>query len=168
MKWVGVTGSRKTNGIVENDVRFHVREFMNQGKGLVTGGALGVDSIALDEALKIDPSASKIKIYIPTPLDIYSAHYRKMTSGGTITNIEVENLITQLKYLQKINPKSLQGTEYNKLVNTESYHERNSFIVNLADKLLAFQVNSSSGTQDTIEKAKVKGIPIQLFTYTIT
>jgi hypothetical protein len=36
--------------------------------------------------------------------------------------------------------------------------------VDVAGELLAFQVNASSGTQDTVEKAWLKGIPVIVFT----
>lgn len=168
MKWIGITGSRKINERIERDVRFTVRKSMEAGNSLVAGGALGVDWVALDEALKIDPEALRIKIYIPTTLDMYAAYYRKKASEDAITGAEVESLIQQLENLKKINPEALRESTHNSAVNTESYHERNGFIVRDANELLAFQVNNSQGTQDTVERAKIKEIPIQLFTYTIT
>lgn len=167
MVWIGITGSRKINEHIERDVRFNVRKSMKEDNGLVAGGASGVDWVALDEALKIDSTASRIKIYIPTTLDIYAAYYRKKASEAAIESIRAESLIRQLEDLQKTNPVALKESAHNRAVNAESYHERNSFIVRDADELLAFQVNNSEGTQDTIEKARAKGIPVQLFTYTI-
>jgi hypothetical protein len=37
--------------------------------------------------------------------------------------------------------------------------------VDVADELLAFQVNASGGTQDTVARARTKGIPVVMFTY---
>ena len=49
----------------------------------------------------------------------------------------------------------------------EVYFARNSLIVELADELMAFQVNKSAGTQDTIDKARLKGIPVSVREYTV-
>ena len=43
MKWYGITGWRKTSPEVEADVRKTVREIIERGDGIVTGGALNVD-----------------------------------------------------------------------------------------------------------------------------
>lgn len=40
---------------------------------------------------------------------------------------------------------------------------RNQTIVDNADELIAFQYNNSSGTEDTIQKAKIKGIKVTIF-----
>jgi len=40
-----------------------IRAIINDGNGIVSGGALGVDYIATDEALRLNPSATQIKIY---------------------------------------------------------------------------------------------------------
>ncbi len=67
MKWIGISGGwRKTNQKIENDVRNIVSEIMQRRNGVVSGGALNVDYIALDEALKHDKEAKRIKIFIPT------------------------------------------------------------------------------------------------------
>lgn len=58
MKWIAISGSwRNANSQVEKDVRETVKQITVKGNGIVTGGALGVDYWALDEALKIDKKA---------------------------------------------------------------------------------------------------------------
>lgn len=95
MKWVGISGSwRAINNKIEEKIRSVVREIMARGDGIVSGGALGVDSIALEEALKNDPEAKKIKIFLPTTLEVYVAHYRKHAKLGTITEEQAENLVS--------------------------------------------------------------------------
>lgn len=44
----------------------------------------------------------------------------------------------------------------------ERYFERNKQIIDMADRLIAFNTNKQSGTQNTINTAKKKGIPIML------
>ena len=61
MKWIAISGGwRKINKEIEDDVRKTVREIISQGDGIVSGGALNVDYIALDEVLfGRDPTSPK-------------------------------------------------------------------------------------------------------------
>ena len=78
MKWVAISGSwRKTNSKVEKDVRNTVKKIISCGNGIISGGALGVDYFALDEAMKLNPTAKQIKIYLPAKLNIFSRHFFK-------------------------------------------------------------------------------------------
>ena len=78
MKWIGISGGwRKINTEIEDAVRKIVQEIIARDDRVVSEGALGVDSIALDEALKLNPSADRIKIFLPVTLERYSVHYRK-------------------------------------------------------------------------------------------
>ena len=55
MKWIGISGGwRKTNTEVEDAVRRTAKEIIERGDGIVSGGAIGVDSLALDEVLKFN------------------------------------------------------------------------------------------------------------------
>lgn len=168
MKWIGISGSwRLTTPTIEEKVREVVRGIILRGDGIVTGGALNVDYFATDEALKHDPYASRIRVYIPTTLEIYAAHYRQRAREEIITMQQAEDLIAQLTALRRANPQALIENFSHTVVNMETYYERITSIVNASDELIAFQVNMSSGVQDTIEKARKKGIPVQLFTYAI-
>lgn len=101
MKWTGISGTwQLTSQQVEEDVRREVKKILSDGGGIITGGALGVDSFAMDE-------------------------------------------------------------------DKESYYARNGTIVDLSDELYAFQVNGSSGTGDTVEKAKSQGKEVRLFNYNL-
>jgi len=168
MKWIGISGSwRKTNSKVETDVRNLVREVIAKGDGIVTGGALGVDYFATDEVLKLNPSAKQIKVYLPTTLQIYATHYRKRAKEGVITRTQAEELISQLEKLAKLNPSAVIVNRENKLVNTDTYYQRNMEVVNASDELVAFQVNGSQGTQDAINKAEQQGKKVKGFIYSI-
>jgi len=166
MKWIWVSGAwRITSQQVEKDVRQNVKNVIKDGNGIVTGGALNVDSFALDEVLKQNPNAQKIKVFLPVSLELYSAYYRKRAREGVITELQAEKLIEQLSKLKKINPKALVENRENKRVDQESYYERNTEVVGHADEMLVFQVNKSAGTQDAIDKAKKKNIGVKLFSY---
>jgi len=168
MKWIAISGSwRKLNDQVETDVRRTVREIFQRGDGIVTGGALGADYLATDEMLSLDGTLTHLKIFIPTPLYWYSKHYLKRASEAVITFKQANALARQLSLVQQINPQALIENLKNQVVNQDTYYERDTAVVNSADELVAFQVNYSAGTQDTINKARQKGIPVQIFSYTL-
>ena len=152
---------------LEDDIRKSVREIMNRGDGIVAGGALGVDYVATDEALKLNPAADRIKIFLPTALEIYSAHYRIRAKEGVITSEQAEELIVQLNKLRKANSSSLIENTANDIVDTATYYERNLAVIKMADELISFHVNESLGTKDAIDKATAKGIPVKVLKYEI-
>jgi len=156
---------------LEKDVRNTVREIFSRGDGIVAGGALNVDYIATDEALKLEPTAKRIKIFLPATLEIFAAHYRKRAKEGVITEEQAEDLIAQLNKIHEINPASLIENQENKVINEEVYHKRNSTIIEAADELIAFRVKEKigggTGVRDTINKAHKKGIPVKVLSYTI-
>jgi hypothetical protein len=176
MRWVGISGGwRKTNKEIENKVRNDVRQIIQRGDGIVSGGALGVDYIALDEALKNDPKARRIKIFIPTTLEKYAEHYRKHARLKNITSEQAESLIKQLTLLKQINPKALiENPDANFTEETKRvmYYERNSRTIDASDELRAFRIKTKEsegmGTADTIKKAREKGIPVKVSLYDLS
>lgn len=168
MKWVAISGGwRKTNSVIEKDVKSIVEDIISNGNCIISGGALGVDYIATNHALFLNPTATLIKIFLPTSLEIYEEHYKKRANEGVITLKQAEDLISQLKKLKKANINSVIENLNNKEVNKDTYYERNTEIVEAADELIAFHINKSQGTQDAINKAEKKRIPIRKFVYTI-
>lgn len=182
MKWIGISGGwRKTNKYiegyaeVERKVRGAVADAMERGDGIVSGGAIGVDFFALDEALQHDPEAERIKIFLPTTLERYAEHFRKHAKLGDFTEEACEALIRDLEELKRRNAAALEEnrdgefTEENK---TKKYFERDSSVVEASDELLAFPVrteaSASAGTNDTIGKARAKGIPVRIFPFDFT
>jgi len=167
MKWVAISGSwRRSSPELEHDVREAVTDVIRRGDGIVTGGALGVDYIATKEVLKHNPEADKIKIIIPTPLEVYVAHYRKRASEGVITPEQAETLIGLLTAVKQRRGQSLVEMQHSVLDET-TYYDRNTKVLEDADELLAFQVNHSLGTQDTIDKARALGLAVSLKEYDI-
>ncbi len=172
MKWIAISGGwRKTNNQVEKNVRKIIKEIMNRGDGIISGGALGIDSIALNEALKHNPKADRIKIFLPSSLRVFSIHYRKRAREGVITKQQAESLIAQLKNLKKINPRALIEVQNVNILNKEIYYKRNTAVIEAADALIAFHIKSELseglGTKDTIEKARQKSIPVKVFSYNL-
>ncbi|MCJ7792686.1 MAG: hypothetical protein MUP45_01800 [Candidatus Marinimicrobia bacterium] len=167
MKWVAITGSwRATTKKIEKDVRQTVRKIMTDGNGIVTGGALNVDYFATDEAIKLNPSCDRIKVFLPATLARYSLHYLKRAREGVITKNQVESLISQLEKLKRINPQALIENNKNTVVNKRTYFERNTDVIKAADELVAFHASvSHAGVQDTVAKAKERGFKTKIFKY---
>jgi hypothetical protein len=166
-KWIGISGSwRVTNPEIENNVRTEVKKIISAGNGIVTGGALNVDYQATDEVRKLS-ALDQLKIFLPVSLDLFAAHYRCRAIEGVVTPEQANDVIEQLTSIKKQSPNSIIENLTETIVDKDSYYRRNSEVVNASDELLAFQVNQSQGTQDTIDKAKAKGIPVTIFSYQI-
>lgn len=163
MTWVGVSGSwRHAPPGLADAVRHEVTAALGAGKSIVTGGALGVDYWATETALRTDPW--RLKVIIPTSLATYAAHYRRRAAEGVISIEQAENLIRQLEAVAQAGG-LVEHPERPQIVDVTTYYLRNQDVVEVADELLAFQVNASRGTQDTVNRARLKGIPVAIFTY---
>jgi hypothetical protein len=162
---VAISGSwRLDSPAVARDVRKTVSSAIERGDGIVTGGALGVDSVATDEVLKRDFEPEQLRVILPTSLELYSAHYLKRAGEGVITTEQAQTLIDQLEEVKD------RGTlvELGYLtVDKESYYARNTAVLDAATSLAAFQVNHSAGTQDTMDKARLRGMPVEHNEYLI-
>ena len=175
MRWIAISGGwRKTTRKIENQVRQTVRGIIQEGNGLVSGGALGVDFIALDEALKYDPEAERIKIFLPTTLEKYIQHYQKQARLGRITRSQAENLAAQLSRLKQINSGALiEHLDFHFTESTKKrmYYERDTRVVQASEALIAFHIQTPEskglGTRDTIRKAQKRGIPVKIFHYLV-
>jgi hypothetical protein len=167
MKKILISGSwRYEDAKLEAQVRKTVREILDRGDEIITGGALGVDFWTLDEVLKLN-AIDKIQVFLPSPLNFYKRHYLKRAQERIITRQQALNLITQLKTLKKLNRAALIETTGVTTLNQASYFDRDSKEVASADELIAFQVNQSKGTQDTIDKARRKGINVQVHQFAL-
>ena len=168
MKWVLITGSwRKTDQRVERDVRRVVREVLRAGKGVIVGGALGVDYVATDEAIKQDPECQRLRVFLPTPLPRFLRFLRWRAKQGVITTPQLASLKKQLKHVKKKNPKAFYITGRAFKLRQKHYYRRIQAQVEKADEVVAFWVNKSAGVGYAIEEAKKKGLPIKIFSYQI-
>jgi hypothetical protein len=155
MKWIGISGSRLlTSKVVEHDVRREVRAILERGGGIVTGGALGMDSFAMDEVCKLHLADSRLKVCLPTTLEIFKVHYLKRAEEGIITENEAKTLIKLLSDSKDANPEAIIEDTRFFICDRESYYARNETIMNFSSEVYAFQVNGSEGTQNTIDIAR--------------
>jgi hypothetical protein len=164
MKWIIFTGTwRLTNKEVEQDVRIAARQVFENGDCLLTGGATGVDYFAMDEFVKLNPDCTRIRIFIPARLDHFIADYRKNWKHAPVTDADIDNLEHLLKLIKERNPSALFEVKKEEGDITQAeYDLRHNEEVTFSDEVYAFQVNNSTGTQDTIDKAAKSGLPITL------
>lgn len=168
MKWIGISGTWQLTSLeVENDVKREVKKILDNGDGIVTGGALGVDSFAMEEVIKNEMEKDRVKVCLPTTFDIYKTHYRKRANEGVIIHEQAERLILLLEIIQNANKEAIIEDVRFVMCDKESYYARNGTIVDMSDVLYAFQVNGSGGTGDAIEKAKSQGKEVILFAYNL-
>ncbi len=150
-----------TNAEVESDVRAAVREVLVRGDSIVTGGATGVDYFCMDEAMKIDPTASRLLVIIPAYFDSYMLDYRTNWCHEPITMEDIDTLKRLLRTIRTANPHAILELPYD-VITQEQYDLRDGEEVAHGDAVYAFQVNKSKGTQDTIDRATAAGLPIEL------
>lgn len=162
MKWVLFTGTwRLTNSEVENDVRAAAREVLARGDGIVTGGATGVDYFAMDEAMKLFPDASHLKVVIPAGIMHYIHDYHTNWCTKPITKEVIDRLEKLLYSIQAAKKDAVDEKPY-EIITQDHYNLRHEEEVKISDEVYVFQVNGSTGTQDTIDKAVKSGLPITL------
>lgn len=163
MTWVGISGSWKYPQVTEADVTREVTALLKQGKGIVTGGALGVDFTAAVTAMDYNPE--KLKIILPTSLDTFIDHHYARADQGIITLKQADDLAWFLWIANRNG--CVEEHPERKIVGKTSYFARNQDVVDASDELCAFRVNNSGGTGDTIRRAKEKGIPVRTFSYKV-
>jgi CO dehydrogenase/acetyl-CoA synthase beta subunit len=164
MKWVIFTGTwRLTNKEVETDVRRAARDIYVRGDGIVTGGATGVDYFAMDEFLKADPACTRLRVFLPARLKHFIADYRKNWKHEPVTDADIDNLEYLLTLIKQRNPSALfEVRKEEGDILQEEYDLRHNEEVTFSDEVYAFHVNQSTGTEDTIQKAKAAGLPVSL------
>ena len=172
--WFGITGTWNTTlAEVRDCVVKEIEEiFSEPGRGIVTGGALGVDYYAVEAAIALDPGAERIRVVIPSTLEEYCRHLELWSRGYDtgdpgITLAQKDMLIDQLSTLKTTNDQSIIecsriSAEY---IDQTAYYARNSVVVELSDEIIAFQVSKSKGTQDTIQKAIAHGKRVKLLPF---
>lgn len=162
MKRIIFTGTwRLTNAEVEADVRAATREVLTRGDSIVTGGATGVDFFCMDEAMKIDPTASRLLVIVPARFESYIKDYQTNWCHEPITMKDIDILEALLRKILAVNPEAILCMPYD-IITQEEYHLRDGEEVAHGDAVYAFQVNKSTGTQDTIDRAIAAGLSIEL------
>lgn len=166
---VAMSGSwRNVTPIMEWDILQTTRWIITSGYRLVTGGALGADFIATNEALRLirylggPTRLQQLMVILPTPLDVYYAHYRQAARESKITFQQADELHEQLLHVKATAALAeMKGTACTE----ETYYARNTRVLEASQRLAAFQLNNSTGTQDMIDKATAWKMPVTVKCY---
>jgi len=162
MEYILFTGTwRITNQEVEKDVRKAVRDVFASGKGVLTGGATGVDYFCMDEALKIDPTGKSLMVLIPAFLEDYINDYYTNWLKYPVKKEDVDSTADILRKFKKLNPSNFVEAP-NKIITPKDFDIRSEEEVKVASGVYAFHVNDSIGTQYTLDYAVSKKVPILL------
>lgn len=167
MKWLGVVGTREVNDTIRRDIEQFAGQKIAEGGGIVTGGATGADHEAAQLAYEHGLEAARFRVFLPVELEIYCQALYDRAVVGKCRQDDVIATVALLRNIAKYRLGVLRATTEFTKVNAESFHARNCQIVALADELVAFRVNGSSGTTFTIDQARAKGIPTKVFDYTV-
>jgi predicted Rossmann-fold nucleotide-binding protein len=166
IKWVSIGGSSKgINKRIAKDVKNVTREVIKNGCGIVSGGDFGVDHISINEALKHDPRAKRIMIFLPVEIDLYIKHCKNLIEKEIFKKNQGEKLIFCLEKIKKINPASFIENKKNKVITDETISKRDEDIITIADEAISFHINKSLEMAKIIKKIQKKGIPFKVFTY---
>lgn len=167
MKWLGVVGTREVNDTIRRDIEQFVGQKIAEGGGIVSGGATGADHEAARLAYECGLEAARFRIFLPVELELYCQALYDRAAVGKCRQDDAIATIALLRDIAKHRPGVLHdATDFNG-VNADLFHARNCQIVDLADELVAFRVNDSSGTTFTIDQAQEKDIPVKVFDYTV-
>jgi Asp-tRNA(Asn)/Glu-tRNA(Gln) amidotransferase A subunit family amidase len=162
-KWYGVSGSwRLQSDELDNDLMEIVDKIIAVDGGIITGGALGVDSVATERIMTKKDWQKHLKVIVPTPIEIYEKHFLKRADEGVITHKQAKDLLDLLKKVKAGG--CLTEMDHNAL-DRKTYYDRNTEVAKACDELLAFQVNGSRGVQDTVDKAIGLGKKVLLNKY---
>jgi 23S rRNA pseudoU1915 N3-methylase RlmH len=133
---------------------------LKEGNGVLTGGAPGVDYFCKKEVLK-QKKLNYLRVIIPRKLDDYVKHYQETRQSRGLSVKVIQDLENILRIIYNQSPASILEMPHEVLTQNE-FNERNTEEIKYGDEVYAFQVNGSTGTQDTIDKALKRGLKISL------
>lgn len=148
-EFVAVVGSRDVNA----DGRFEVRHFI---RGLpadavvVSGYARGVDREAEEEA---DKQLLRVVSFRPIPLgdSVYAINRVMLDRSAPTLEVETTTLI----------PRAYPSW-------AAAAYVRNGYIVDFADRVVAFWDGKSKGTKNTLTLARRAGLPVEVYHVDVT
>ena len=116
----------------------------------------------MDECLKNNYEKS-LRVFIPSDIDRYINDYHKNWCHDPITKEDIFDLENVLREITKRNPSAMFEMKHSGGdITQDNYDLRHNEEVTFSDEVYAFQVNNSTGTQDTIDKSIKSGLPVTL------
>jgi len=129
----------------------------DQGYHVITGGATGVDTFVIEEALEQNPDADRLTILIPEPLD--EAYYWD-ENWGELTDearMRLDRAEEAVKRVMAINPAAVKADLGKDVEEKEKVSLRNRMLMEEADEVLGFLIRPSGGTIYTLRRARELG-----------
>lgn len=164
--WVGISGTAgESHPDLARDVAFEVDAILASGRGIVAGGAPGVDYLATKRALEKDPSGRSVRVILPTSLDTFASHFLRAAFKGRIDPEEAWLLVSQLDHVKKLG-RLEEHPEFRRLT-ARAFAVRNFRVAAAGERLIGFQVNGSGGTGQTMAFARRLGTPVRHYSYTV-
>lgn len=148
-KYIGVVGSRQLPAIYKDKVKEAVKQLLDKGYDIASGGAVGADNFALEAILELD-SAPRGIIFSPWqhiaqfPIPVRENIKRFVAEGGKVIWGDTPRYADRKAVVA-----GLLG--------------RNVRLVSGAVGLIAFPFGDSRGTAFTLRQAQNKNIPVSIF-----
>lgn len=161
-KYIGVIGSRQLPAIYKSKVKEVIRQLLDKGYDIASGGAVGADNFALEAILELD-SAPRGIIFSPWrypdqfPIPVRENIRKFITEGGKVVWGDTPP--------HPPTPFGLRRTGAHRPVIVAGLLGRNLRLLSGAVGLVAFPFGESRGTFFTVHKARKKGIPVFIFNF---
>lgn len=110
-------------------------------------------------------AATRLKLYLPLPLERYCEEFRKRVQRGIADAQETEQMIALLEKLHREAPESLSDDSELEALTPQAFHRRNDKILQATNQVLAFRRGPSTGTDATIAQAKRRGLRVEVRDY---
>jgi hypothetical protein len=143
---------------IRQDIYSDVKEIMNAGWGLITGGAPGADEAAAKAGIKYG-DANQVLVITPVPLENLCNHMDSPVIGR-----EHAERMHQLLYFDVPENRIYDRTRF-KIPRELSYQDRNKREVAEGDVLLAYHLDGTDGTGHTINEGRGAGILVYVKRY---
>lgn len=144
---------------LEKEIRQLAERVMREGNILVTGGMIGADFLAADEALIFDSWAERISIVLPTDIDAYEAYIHQLSSRGKLTQAQATLLIGQLRSIYLANPDAVVTIKTSSLPPIPSLKGLVDAVIARSDEIYLF---TAAADPDFLQRAKKNHVSVHV------
>ncbi len=102
-QWVFITGASKPSEEMAAVAAATARNIIREGGAIAVGASPGVDLLTIRAALEEDPTAQRIRVFLPMPTEVFNM-YRLAKAETRVERQEVADVLIRLA---SINPKAI-------------------------------------------------------------
>lgn len=166
MNWYAVSGPCfEFNPWFEGDVDSAVKMVLSSGNGIITGISPGADYLSVMKVFGTGNPGKQLRICIPVSLETLSDVYKGLSSTGEVPAERAQEVLSLINRLNEFFPEIVVNHSGFSRIREESYHVRNSRIIETCDEVYAFQLNNNLIVQDLVDQAKFSGKQVHLVRY---